>query len=291
MILIAGIGYIGESLADHLHASGESVAGLTRSSDSAAALDRAKPFPVHACDISNREALLERVSDFDDVHAVVHCASSGHGGAESYRSVYLEGARNLLDLFPDTRLLFTSSTGVYAQDDDSTVSEDSPAEPDRETGRILVEAENLVLGSGGIIARIAGIYGPGRSVHLRRFLAGEAVIEDGGGRYLNQAHRADIVSAIALLLGSAEASGQVYNIVDDTPQTQRACYSFLAEHFEKDLPPSRARESESKRGWSSKRVSNARLRGLGWAPEFPSFKDAVLNDPALVPSIEAQIQP
>ena len=63
----------------------------------------------------------------------------------------------------ERRLLFTSSTSVYSQRDGSWVTEESETKPARETGRILLETEKLVLERGGMVARLAGIYGPGRS--------------------------------------------------------------------------------------------------------------------------------
>lgn len=287
--LIAGLGYVGQALADHLHASGEAVAGLTKTPESAAALAAAKPYPVFPCDVSDCKAVASLASSIrhpaSSIRNVIHCASSGRAGPEGYRAVYLEGVRHMADVFPGSRLIFTSSTGVYAQTGGETVTEDSTAKPDRETARILLEAEAIVLSRKGIVARLAGIYGPGRSYLLNRFFDGEAVVEDGGDRFLNQVHRDDIVSALALLLQSPAAAG-IYNVCDDEPLRQRECGAFLAEHFDKPLPPSGSRGGNSKRGWTSKRVSNARLRALGWRPKYPSFRDAILEDAEFVASIQ-----
>jgi hypothetical protein len=38
----------------------------------------------------------------------------------------------------------------------------------------------------------------------------------------------------------------------------------------------------SKRGASNKRVSNAKLRGLGWTPRYPSFAEAM--EESILPS-------
>ena len=88
--------------------------------------------------------------------------------------IYLDGARNLLETFPGSKLLFTSSTSVYAQRDGSWVTEESDAKPMRETSRVLLETERLVLADAGIVARLAGIYGPGRSALLNKFLNGHS---------------------------------------------------------------------------------------------------------------------
>src|SRR5205085_1054022 len=78
---------------------------------------------------------------------VVNCVSST-GGAQDYREVFLQGARNLigwLSAAPPRKFVYTSSTSVYGQTDGSLVKETSPAEPVVETAKVLVETENLLL--------------------------------------------------------------------------------------------------------------------------------------------------
>jgi len=279
-LVIAGCGFVGLATARVFHAAGWDVAGLTHSAESAEAL-QGEPFKVSPCDVSNPEAVRAMAASLGgNADAVIHCASSGRGGADAYRTVYLEGARNLLDSFAPVRLLFTSSTSVYAQADGSVADESSPAEPPRETGRLLRETEELVLARGGIVARLAGIYGPGRSVLLRKFFSGEAVIEGDGMRIVNQVHRDDIASALRVLIEQRAAG--IFNVSDDAPMPQREIYAWLAQRFGLPLPPPGPIDPNRKRGWTSKRVSNAKLRALGWVPQFPSFFDAVERQPELV---------
>ena len=282
--LIAGCGFVGLATARLLQGRGWEVGGLTHSEESAGAL-AGEHFPVLACDLSDAAALA-RLHSWEYADVVIHCASSGRGGADAYRAVYLDGARNVLERLRPKQLLFTSSTSVYAQTDGSTVDENSPAEPDRETGRVLRDTEELVLQHGGTVARLAGIYGPGRSVLLRKFSTGEAVIEADGRRFVNQVHRDDIASALTTL-AAANATG-IFNVVDDEPLTQRAIYEWLAAHFGKPIPPTGPMDPNRKRGWTNKRVSNAKLRGLGWAPRFPSFRDAIEHDPELVAALSQE---
>jgi len=279
-VLVAGCGFTGLSVARMLQAGGWCVTGLTRSEESAVAL-KDEPFRVRACDVSSAPALQKLADELGaKPDVVLHCASSGRGGADSYRSVYIGGAQNLTQAFPEARLVFTSSTSVYPQTDGEWVTEDSATSPETELSRLLLEAENVVLKRGGVVARIAGIYGAGRSVLLRKFFGGEAVIEDGGGRWINQAHRDDIATALALLI-QAKAAG-IYNIADDHPLQQHELYTRLAELFTHPLPPEGPRSAIRKRAWTSKRVSNAKLRSLGWAPKYPSFFDAIKDDLNLV---------
>ncbi len=282
-VLIAGCGFVGLATARLFFERGWEVVGCTHSPESAAGL-AGESFPVVAADIADREAVAAHAArgPFD---AVIHCASSGRGGAEQYRRVYLEGAQNLAAVFAPATLLFTSSTSVYAQTDGAWVTEESPAEPDRETGRLLRETEEFVIAQHGIVARLGGIYGPGRSVLLRKFFDGTATIEGDGAKWINQAHRDDIASALVHLV-TTRAHG-IFNVSDDQPLAQRALYAWLAERFSRPLPPSGPIDLNRKRGWTNKRVSNAKLRALGWQPCFPSFCDAVANDPTLVAAATA----
>lgn len=271
-ILIAGCGYVGEATADLFHHAGWTVEAWTRSPDSAAKLS-AKPYSVRGVDISQRAEVTQHVQRFD---AVIHCASSRGGDTGVYRDVYLNGARNLLETFPAARLVFTSSTSVYGQRDGSWVTEASETMPLRESSRVLLETEELILDQGGIVARVAGIYGPGRSALLSRFLNGTATIDPANDRFVNQVHRDDIVSAFFLLLDrAAEASAQIYNVVDDQPVLQSECYVWLAQRLNRPQPAVATSQQPRKRGDTNKRVSNAKLRQFGWNPQYPTFADAM----------------
>ncbi len=270
-ILIAGCGYVGQAVADLFHTAGWGVEGWTRSAQSAATL-RAKQYPIRKLDISQRARVTESAGMFD---AVIHCASSRGGDAETYRRIYLDGARNLLERFPASKLLFTSSTSVYAQRDGSWVTEERETKPLRETSRIVLEAEGVVLNSGGIVARLAGIYGPGRSALLSKFLEGTATIDSKNDRFVNQVHRDDIASALFLLLSREGPPAPVYNVVDDQPILQSECYRWLAQMLNRPLPPIGKLKGPRKRGDSNKRVSNTKLRRLGWTPRYPTFADAM----------------
>jgi len=233
-------------------------------------------------DVSRRGEVGQHAGAFD---AVIHCVSSRGGDVEAYRQIYLDGARHLLETFPKAKILFTSSTSVYAQGDGSWVTEESETKPLRETSRILLEVENSILGKGGTVARLAGIYGPGRSALLTKFINGTANIAPNSDRFVNQVHRDDIVSALFLLLNrEALTPGQIYNVADDQPLLQSACYRWLAERLNRPLPPIRRFEQLRKRGDSNKRVSNAKLRRLGWTPDYPTFGEAM--DKNILPSFK-----
>ena len=60
--------------------------------------------------------------------------------------------------------------------------------------------------------RVAGIYGPERGFLFQQFVKGEAVLSDGGNRWLNMVHRDDVISAI---LTAMELEPGIYNVADE----------------------------------------------------------------------------
>lgn len=268
-VLVAGCGFVGLAAARQFHALGWEVVGMTHSPDSAAALS-GEPFSVIAGDINDR-AKLSTLGRFD---AVVDCVSSGRGGAEAYRKVYLEGAQSLIETLRPEQFVFTSSTSVYAQVDGSTVTEASMAEPERETGQILRATEEFVVNSGGAVARLAGIYGPGRWALVQKFLEGRAVIEGDGQRFINQIHKEDAASALVFMVTRCLAPG-IYNVADNTSVSQLEAYRTLSAHFSLPLPPYGPIDTDRKRGWTSKRVSSEKLQAVGWRLAFPDYRMAL----------------
>ncbi len=270
-VLILGAGYVGRRLAEMLRDQD----GLTptlwvRSADSAEELQAAGFETVvgDAADPAAWESL--KPTRFD---AMVLAASSGRGGVEAYKRVFLDLPAEAVRQQPRARLVFVSSTSVYGQQHGEEVSEASKAEPTTPTSRVLRRAEDLALLHGATILRVAGIYGPGRSIYLKKLRDGTATLDGAGERYLNQIHRADVAGAIHHVLAEPATAGQIFNVCDDTHPTLRELYSWLAETLDKPLPPSAAPDPNRKRGRTSKRVSNAKLKATGWVPVYSSYQD------------------
>lgn len=261
-LLLIGNGYLGQAITREFRENAWTVSAVTLSGDA----DSIR------CDVGQ----ADEVRNLPHADFIVHCAASGRGGAAAYQHVYVAGCQNLCEAFPSVPMLFTSSTSVYAQIDGSIVTENSPAIPDRETGALLLEAERITLASGGIVTRLAGIYGPGRSMILKKFINGEAVIEEDGRRFINQIHRDDAARAVFHLANAKpQPRGEIFNLCDSEPLAQHTMYRELSQQFSQPLPPSGPRDLDRKRGWTHKQVSNAKLRATGWTPTFPNFLEAV----------------
>jgi nucleoside-diphosphate-sugar epimerase len=228
---------------------------------------------VYALDIAERNSFSHLSRRRFDI--VVHCASSGRGDADAYAAVFLAGTQNLMANLVYGRLIFSSSTSVYAQRDGSWVDEMSPADPARKTGQILRQTEDLVLASDGTVARLGGLYGPSRCAPLKKLLEGRASIEEDGARVMNTLHHLDAAAAL-YFLARTESSG-LFNVVDNEPVTQIDWFRYVCQRLQKPLPPTGPRNLDRKRGWTNKRVSNRKLRSLGWDPSFPTFKEGLAS--------------
>ncbi len=268
--LIIGCGYLGQALAQSWLGQSIPVTGWVRTETAVPDLNAlgVHPFIGDVASVAD----WSRIENFFDL--VVYCPSSNRGGVEAYRSVFVEGLCLALQKLPSSQLLFISSTSVYGQDDGSLVDEQSPAEPTSQTSRILREAEEIGFRAGAIILRVAGIYGPGRGVLVRKFLDGQAVIEGDGSRWMNQIHRDDVISAIQTLVQHGRR-GEVYNICDNVPSSHLEFYQWLANRYQLPLPPFGPPNIHRKRGTTNKRVQNAKLRSLGWSPQYPDFREGL----------------
>lgn len=278
-VLTVGCGYVGLPLGQELARQGHEVFGLRRSDSQDDELKAAGLTPLHA-DITRSETLANLPRGFD---WVVNCAASGGGGVEDYRRLYLEGTRNLLEWLiasPPKKYVYTSSTSVYGQDDGSWVAESDTTEPPTETGRVLIETEELLRAAAkgkqfpAVILRVAGIYGPGRGFWFKQFLQNEARIEGKGERFLNLIHRDDVVGCIIAALQNGKP-GEVYNAADDEPVSQSDFFAWLAGQLNKAMPPAVPTDPNAgrKRGVTNKRVSNGRLKQqLGYQFKHPTFR-------------------
>ncbi len=267
-ILIIGCGYVGLPLGQALASADHEVHGVRRTDFTA------ENITPHRIDITTPNALDALPRNFD---WVINTVSSARGDAGVHRTVFVDGAKNLLDWLGDSsaRVLFTSSTSVYPQIDGDWVDETSTANSKGGTAQNLTQAEELFLNApqAATVLRVAGIYGPQRGYLFRQFLTGEAVLTEGGARWINMIHRNDVVGAI---LAAMDLTPSIYNVADDEPVTQRVFFEWLAKRLNKPMPP----EGESvsrKRVATNKRVRNAKLKAAGWQLRFPTFRDGYEN--------------
>ena len=212
----------------------------------------------------------------DDIEVVVITIAADGRDVDAYRRAYLEAPAQVLDALGDRgapvrRVVFTSSTAVYGVDDGSWVDEDTPTGPSSPTGEVLVAAEQALWERDvpAVSLRLAGVYGPGRERLLRRVRSGEAVLPE-REVHTNRIHRDDAADALLRLATLPGAAEPCYLGVDDAPAPLGEVLTFLAREVGLPVPP-RGAVTRSRGG--DRRCSNARLRALGWAPTYPSYRE------------------
>lgn len=266
-VLIAGCGYVGSALAARLVADGHRVYGLKRRPEGLP--DGVEPLALDLLDAASLKAIPS------DVEQVVFSAAAGGRTEEAYRSIYVDGLSRVLDVVTGRaveRVLFTSSTAVYGQNDGGWVDEASPTEPARFTGELLLEAERRLESAPMSTSslRLAGIYGPGRTWLVRRVAAAEATVRPASAppRFGNRIHRDDCAGALAFLLSEA-AIAPVHVGVDDAPAPLSEVHAFVAEALGVELPEGLPGAGRG----GNKRCRASALKAAGWAPEVPSYRD------------------
>ncbi len=266
-LLIVGCGYVGSALAERRVAAGDTVFGLRRN---VAGLPTGVT-PLRG-DVSRAGGLGALPPDLD---YVVYAVGAKARDEETYRRVYLDGIGNLLDALGDEaqapkRVLFTSSTSVYAQSRGEWLDESSPTHPQRFSGQIMLSAEGLLRGSRypSVSVRLGGIYGPGRTGLLESVRAGKPTPAPERPHYTNRIHRDDAAGIIEHLL-VLPGPAPLYLGVDDEPADRREVVEWLAKALGVPEPPPGATGAERT---GSKRCSNGLIRASGYKFVHPNYR-------------------
>jgi nucleoside-diphosphate-sugar epimerase len=277
MKLIVGCGYLGIRVARLWLAAGQQVAGLVRTSDSAAALASEPVLPIVA-DVTRPETLR----GLPAADTLLYSVGYDPAGGASRTAVYVDGLQAVLDAIQPKvrRVILISSTGVYGEQSGGWVDEASPCLPSRESGKALLAAEQLLaihaLGDRGIVLRLAGIYGPGRMPRRAELLSGEP-LSIAAGEYMNLIHVEDAARAVLATEANAQPP-RTYLVSDGHPVERRDYFTEIARQA--GLPPPVFRdplpgEAVGRRG-GDKRVSNARmLAELPMEFAYPTYREGL----------------
>lgn len=265
-ILIAGCGDVGNALATRLLADGCEVWGVRRRVEALA--KGVRPWRI---DLTDPEQFDPPPAAFD---YVFYTASADRRDEEHYRSVYVDGLRDLLSALRDAncplrRVFFTSSTAVYGQSNGEWVDEHSATEPSRFNGRILLEAEAIVREAPetGINVRLSGIYGPGRTRLVRKVRDEEATPT---ASWTNRIHVEDCAGALHHLM-RVGAPEDLYLGSDDEPATTADVVNWMSAELGVAAPRPALSENHAER--LNKRCRNARLRETGYQFQYPTFRE------------------
>ncbi len=265
-VLIAGCGDLGTEVGLRLAATGERVIGWRRS-------------PQHLpADIEGVAAdLTQHLPTIpQDTDVVVIATAAGERTEAAYRSAYVDATANVLDALErdgvsPRRVLFVSSTAVYGDFDGDRVTEESPAETASPTGRQVGAAEQVLLErlpDQGLVLRLAGIYGPGRTRLIDQVTDGTAVLPS-GTQWTNRIHRDDAAAAIVHLVTAVDSPEPVYLGADEEPVDLGEVLQFIARELGVPEPP--RGETSSSRG-GDRRVDSSLLRSTGFSFTYPTYR-------------------
>ena len=273
-VLIAGCGDLGIRIGLQMAPAGWRVTGLRRN-------PHVLPRDIEplAADLAQSGSLSAIPSDID---AVVFCPTAQRADETAYRETYVTGLRNLLQAIaarPRLTLVFVSSTSVYGQTNGFWVDENSPCEPKRFNGQVMLEAEKLALASSlaTTIIRFSGIYGPGRERLLDAVQSGQARCQSEPPYWTNRIHQDDCASMVHHVLTLDQAKS-LYLGTDRLPAPQHRVIAWLAGRLGVAVPERVGGDS------ANKRLSCKRMLNSGFKFSYPDFRAgyaALLDDVAV----------
>jgi nucleoside-diphosphate-sugar epimerase len=274
-VLILGAGFSGSAIAKAFLPLAESVTGTTRSEDKLAGL---LALGIDALVYDGTTISPELAAAMKRTTHLIQSIAPGRDGDPMMRP----GTPSLAKLMPNLEWAgYLSTVGVYGDHGGAWVAEDASLEPVSARSVERVAAEQAWLAFGQVqnipvaVLRLSGIYGPGRNAFCN-LAAGTARRLIKPNQVFNRIRVEDIAGATVFLSG--RSIGGVFNITDHEPAPPQDIVAEAARLMGVAPPPEMPFEtaelSPMARSFygENKRVSNTRLRDLGFVFRFPDYR-------------------
>ncbi|TRX23639.1 NAD(P)H-binding protein [Flavobacterium franklandianum] len=271
-ISILGCGWLGLPLAKALLENDFSVKGSTTSVEKISVLENLGIQP-YLIALSENET-VGNLNDFLENSTILiidippKLRGSATDPSTALRKTFVEKIKNLIPSIENSSIenvLFISSTSVYG--DTSTalsVTEETELNPDTESGKQLVQSEQLLQSNSNFkttILRFGGLIGEDR--HPIKFLAGRKNIENPNAP-INLIHQEDCIGIVIKILRTPEVSGQndksewndTFNAVAPFHPSRKEYYTQKAIDLNLDLPEFNAENSISGKTILSTKIEN-----------------------------------
>lgn len=267
--LVVGCGYLGRRVAARWLMQGHRVLATTRGQE-----DQLRSLGL----LPVRANVLEPLSleSLPVCQTVAYSVGFDRADNQRMQDIYVRGLENVLQALPrSAKFIYVSSTGVYGDAGGDWVDEMTTPAPSDESGRIVLEAEQLLRRERpeAIVLRFAGIYGPGRVLgRIEALRRGEPIAAD-PENWLNLVQVEDGAAAVVAADDSGRP-GETLNICDDLPVQRGEFYAKLADLL--GAPPPRFVAAVGRRDRGNRRVSNRKMHErLGVRLRFPSFQEGL----------------
>lgn len=257
-MLIFGMGYSAQHIANRLRARGWDVVGTSRNPTE------------NQIDFHDHAAVLRAMADSSHILSTVP--------PDSERDPVLDIYGEALSLTPAGWIGYLSSTGVYGDVGGAWVDESAPIKG-RRPARNAADRAWQDLRSDVRIFRLPGIYGPERNM-LDRIRQGRAHRIDMPHQIFSRIHVDDLASGV---IASFRGPAGVYNLADDHPCPQNHLVEYGAGLLGADLPPLQSLEQANLSPAAlafyaeNRRVANGRAkRLLGWKPRYADYRSGLI---------------
>lgn len=235
-ISILGCGWLGFPLATTLIKKGFSVNGSTTSESKISGFENAgiNPYLISL----GAEAIHGKIQDFfnDSEILIVDIPPKLRGDSAENFTSKIQNLMLEIEKSSIKKVLFISSTSVYADSENiPIITEEVIPNPDTESGRQLLEAENILLANSSFqttVLRFGGLIGEDR--HPIKFLSGKENIENPDGP-INLIHQQDCIGIISKII-EKDIWNKTFNAVAPIHPTRKEYYTEKAKSLGLALP-------------------------------------------------------
>ena len=256
-ISILGCGWLGLPLAKVLLENGFSVKGSTTSVEKISVLQNSGIQP-YLIALSENET-TGNLSDFleNSKILIIDVPPKLRGSATENFVSKIKNVIPLIEKSTIENVLFISSTSVYGEDN-LVVTEESELNPDTESGRQLLQAEQLLQNNSNFkttILRFGGLIGDDR--HPIKFLAGRKNIENPNAP-INLIHQDDCIGIVLEILRQAQNDklkwNETFNAVTPFHPSRKEYYTQKAIDLNLALPEFNVENSSFGKTISSSKI-------------------------------------
>jgi nucleoside-diphosphate-sugar epimerase len=240
ILVTGGNGFVGRHLVSALLDRGDTVRVLAFPGEETSALEE-RGVAIHHGDIRRLDDLA---GPMEGVDRVLHLAAlmDVWRPMEEYHAVNVTGTENVCRAALAAgvnRVVHMSSSSVYGIALGRPAHEGFPLAPFPDPYPVTKAAgdmavQRMIAGDHlpAVIIRPDQVFGPGDHMHFGRMAdrlrAGRGVIVGSGENALPLVYISDVVQGLLLALDRERAVGQVYNITNDSPLTQRQFLQAIA---------------------------------------------------------------